>query len=233
MSSWSQSTLLLVAHGSSRYPESAGDLMRLAEQIRRENLFARVDVAFWRQEPVLSKDHLVGDKVYVLPFFAGIGKHSQELIPGRLGGDPRAVFCQPVGCHPSLPSLIAERSGLLCRRNGWRDSEVSLLLVAHGSRETGVSRTPQMIEARLREMARFAAVAAVYLEQAPFAKNWRDHVAPGKVIAQPLLLSAGMHLSEDVPPLFAGEERRVALQQGIGDDREIISMILDQVRAAS
>ena len=71
MLQWSHSSLLLVAHGSSRYPEAAGDLLRLAKRL--EGRFARVDVAFWRQQPELSRDHLRGSSIYVLPFFAGAG----------------------------------------------------------------------------------------------------------------------------------------------------------------
>jgi sirohydrochlorin cobaltochelatase len=75
----------------------------------------------------------------------------------------------------------------------------------------------------------FGEVATAYLEQAPYAADWKKLVSKPKVVAQPLLLSAGMHASADLPPLFAGSE--TVLLQGIGSEEEIASLILDQLEA--
>lgn len=240
MQQWSHSSLLLVAHGSSRFPDSAADLMRLAERIRGKSLFERVDVAFWRQNPVLSADHLQGEQIYVLPFFAGLGKHTEQLIPERLGlkgavteiGRQRIIYCPPVGCHPRLPILIQQRAAAFCREQNLDPLGTALLLIGHGSKEGGASRTPETVASHLRDNAVFAEVVTVFLEQAPFARDWRSIVMTSDVIAQPLLLSAGMHASEDLPALFDGHPH-VWLQRGIGSDDEIVAMMLEQIEAAS
>jgi sirohydrochlorin cobaltochelatase len=247
---WSQSSLLLVAHGSSRYPEAAEGLRRLAGMIRDQALFARVDLAFWRQDPILEPDQLIGPQVFILPFFAGLGKHTEQLIPERLGltgaltdlDGKRLIYCQPVGCHPRLPDLILERSLTLCRDRSLTPDDTTLLLIGHGSTEGSASRTPEAIAAALRNRGRFARVTLLYLEQSPFASEWPGLVADGPVIAQPLLLSSGMHASDDLPPLFGMENaedsprdshgHRVWLQQGIGDEASIMAMMLDQIVAA-
>jgi sirohydrochlorin cobaltochelatase len=218
-------SLLLVAHGSTRHPAAAEGLYRIAERLKPR--FAHVDVAFWRQEPVLSPDHLRGGKVYVVPYFAGLGKHTEQLIPERLGlpGKPGVTYCPPVGCHPALPGLIHRRA-LAATDN---PAETSLLLIGHGSREGGANRTPEKIAETLRSLGGFAEVATAYLEQAPFAADWRRLVRFPKVVAQPLLLSAGMHASEDLPPLFAGSN--AILLQGVGEEAEIAAMVLDQIEA--
>ena len=220
MQEWSDASLLLVAHGSSRYPQAADHLLRLADRLRQRKLFARIDVAFWRQQPELSKDHLQGERIFLLPYFAGVGKHTEELIPERLGKDSRIRYCQPIGANPCIPDLIERR---LANR------DAALLLVAHGSHHHAASRTPEAIAATLRQRGKFAEVAVAYLEQEPNARNWRRLVSRSEVIVQPLLLAAGMHASDELPALFPG----LQIQGGIGSDEDIIAMMLEQIEAAS
>lgn len=219
------SSLLLVAHGSSRFPESARGLYRIAGRLSRH--FAHVDIAFWRQSPELSRTHLRAGKVFVVPYFAGLGKHTEEMIPERLdlANQPdRIVYCPPVGCHPALPGMIHRRA--LAAASD--PAHTTLLLVGHGSKSGGANRTPEAIAETLRGLGGFVEVAVVYLEQAPLAADWRRMVHQPFVVVQPLLLSTGMHASEDLPPLFA--ESGAILMQGIGEEEEIAAMILDQTR---
>ena len=220
-------SLLLVAHGSTSFPDAAGDLYRIADRLRPR--FAHVDVTFWRQEPVVSRDHLRQGKVFVVPYFAGLGKHTEQLIPQKLGltegmvGD--VVYCPPVGCHPDLPRLIHRRA-LAATAD---PANTALLLIGHGSREGGANRTPEAIAASLRVLGGFGEIVTAYLEQAPCAADWRTLVTLPTVVAQPLLLSAGMHASDDLPALFQGSG--AVLLHGIGTDEEIAAMILDQIKA--
>jgi sirohydrochlorin cobaltochelatase len=221
------SSLLLVAHGSASHPDAAIGLYRIAGLLAPR--FAHVDVAFWRQEPLLSRSQLREGKVYVVPYFTGLGKHTETLIPGKLGltckvaGD--VTYCPPVGCHPELPHLIHRRA--LAAADD--PAETTLLLIGHGSKEGGANRTPEAIAEALRKLGGFGEVKTAYLEQAPFAADWRDLVTKRRVIAQPLLLSAGMHASTDLPPLFEGAG--AILLQGIGSEEEIAGLILDQLEA--
>jgi sirohydrochlorin cobaltochelatase len=219
-------SLLLVAHGSSSHPHAADGLYRIAELLAPR--FAHVDIAFWRQEPQLAPAQLRPGAVYVVPYFAGLGKHTEQLIPERLGLPGRAGirYCPPVGCHPALPGLIHRRA-LAAAKN---PADTTLLLIGHGSREGGANRTPEAIAESLRRLGGFAEVVTAYLEQAPFAADWRELVHYPNVVAQPLLLSAGMHASDDLPPLFEGSTG--VLLQGVGTDEEIAALILDQIRAA-
>lgn len=220
-------SLLLVAHGSTSHPEAAQGLYRIAERLRPK--FAHVDVAFWRQEPLLSRDSLRAGKVYVVPYFTGLGKHTETLIPGKLGITCKVAdevtYCPPVGCHPALPGLIHRRA----LEAAIDPADTALLLVGHGSKEGTANRTPEAIAQALRQLGGFGEVVTAYLEQPPFAADWRKLVSKPKVVAQPLLLSAGMHASTDLPPLFAGSG--ATLLQGIGSEEEIAGLILDQLEA--
>ena len=243
---WKDASLLLVGHGSSSYPAAADDLQRLAGQIRDRALFDRVDVAFWRQDPFISDACLQGARIFVLPYFAGVGKHTEQLIPEILGltgtmtvrTGQQILYCPPIGCHPRLPDLILRRA--LATTAAPR--ETALLLIAHGSSQGGASRTPEAIAECLRTKEVFAEIVTVYLEQSPFAAEWPSLVKARQIVAQPLLLAAGMHVSDDIPPLFGMTAQssspadchgfRIWLRQGIGEDSEIVAMLLDQVALA-
>ena len=239
MRNWTDATLLLAAHGSASHPEAAEEVSRLAEALRRRGSFAEVTVGFWRQEPRLSADLMTGSRIFVLPYFSGLGKHTEILIPQRLGlagkvtrkGGTRIHYCDPIGCHPGLPALIRRRSLEFCRAEGIDAQGSALLLVGHGSTAGHASRTPEAIAATLRELGGFSEVATAYLEQEPKAERWRDRVKSPDILVQPLLLSAGMHASADLPALFGGD-KRVRLRPSVGTEAEIIAMILDQVAAA-
>jgi sirohydrochlorin cobaltochelatase len=251
MTAWNEAALLLVGHGSSRLASGREATERLATTIRRQGLFAEVQECFWKEPPFLSLDLVKADLVYVVPNFAGEGVFTRRLIPEKLGltgvvtdrAGRRLIYTDPVGCHPRIPQLLRRRAIQLCAAHGIRPAATALLIVGHGSRQPGrVSSTPEAVAASIRAGGGFAEVATAYIEQAPRVADWQELVAAPRVIAAPLLISEGMHTSQDLPPLFglttpAGgptevDGRTTWLMGGIGRDPEVVEMILDQVRSA-
>jgi sirohydrochlorin cobaltochelatase len=251
MNAWKNAALLLVGHGSSRLAASRQATDRLAEAIRRQQLFAEVKACFWKEEPFLSLDLVSAPTVYVVPNFAGEGSFTQRLIPEKLGisgtfsdiAGRRLIYTQPVGCHPRLPELLHRRALIVCRNNDVAPDRSGLLIVGHGSRKTGgVSATPEAVAETLRRKGAFAEVTTAYLEQAPFVADWPQRTAARHMIVAPWLISEGMHASEDLPPLFglttptggpvSVHGRTVWLMDGIGRDSEVVEMILDHIRHA-
>jgi sirohydrochlorin cobaltochelatase len=240
---WKDAGLLLVGHGSSRRTGAGDATRRLAESLCARHLFADVKACFWREEPTASLDLLAQRRIYVIPNFSGHGSHTDHLIPALLGlSGPRTeiggrvvYYGKPVGSHPSVPALISRRAADWCARQGLAPAATTLLLVAHGSRNPMASHTPEAIAAAVRRESVFAEVLTAYLEQEPSVRRWPDLVATDRIIALPLLLSEGMHVNIDLPPLFDDPalvgERQVWLINGIGRDSDVESMILDQVRA--
>jgi sirohydrochlorin cobaltochelatase len=245
---WKQAALLLVGHGSSRLSTSREATDRLAEAIRRQDLFAEVASCFWKEPPFLSLDLVSAKTVYIVPNFAGEGLFTQHLIPDKLGltgavtdtAGRRLIYTAPLGSHPRLPDLLLRRVEDLCRREEIAETSCGLLIIGHGSRRSGgVSRTPEAVAAYLRKKNRFAQVETAYLEQAPFVGDWPQRIKTEVVIAAPWLVSEGMHATEDLPPHFglavpiggpvsiAG--RRAWLLGGIGRDQEVVELILDSI----
>jgi sirohydrochlorin cobaltochelatase len=248
----SQSALVLVGHGSGRYPDAAKPILALAESIRGRGLFAEVASVFMKQDPPLSAalSLVKASTVYVVPVFAGRGFYTGTLIPREIGltgqvtekDGRRVLYTEPAGTHPRLPGLLACRADGMARTCGWQPEATSLLLIAHGSsRPGGAGETPKAIAAALAGMNHFAEVDLVFLEQEPFAGSWPDRIKGDKVVALPLLVAQGMHAGQDIPPLFGlsqGETgpmdshgRRVALATGLGAEPELEEIILDLVHS--
>ncbi|HVI50907.1 MAG TPA: CbiX/SirB N-terminal domain-containing protein [Candidatus Sulfotelmatobacter sp.] len=250
MSDWKDAALLLVGHGSSKTPNARQAASRLAERLRALNLFAEVRACFWKEEPFVSLDLVRSRIVHVVPYFSGAGVFTKKLIPERLGLTGRVseiagrtvYYSEPVGTHPEIPCLLCRRAHELCRVNGIKATDATLLMIAHGSSKPGGSSgTPEAVAERLRRDAGFAEVAIAYIEQEPFVCDWPKLVSTRHVIGAPLLVSEGMHASQDLPPLFGltapeggpSEIGRhlVWLMGGIGRDPEVAQIILDLITA--
>ncbi len=250
MDRWSKAALLLVGHGSSLRPEGRAATVRLAEAIRRRGIFAEVQECFCKEPPYPSLDLASARLIYVVPNFAGVGNYTNRLIPQRLGltgrvtirAGRRVVYCDPVGSHPGVATLLQRRAEELCRTAGASTTATALLVIGHGARSGDAGRTPEAVAAALRASGRFAEVATAFIEQEPRVAQWPRLVRATQVIAAPLLISEGMHANEDLPPLFglstpiggpiALSGRTVWLMGGLGRDPEVVEMILDLVRAA-
>jgi sirohydrochlorin cobaltochelatase len=249
----SSSALVLVGHGSGRYPDAARPVLALAESIRGRGLFAEVTAVFMKQDPPLAAalSLVSAPIVYVVPVFAGRGFYTGTLIPREIGltgqvtqrDGRRVLYTEPAGSHPRLPGLLACRADGMAQACGWKPEETSLLLIAHGSsRPGGAGETPKAIAAALAGMNHFAEVQLCFLEQDPFAHDWPKMIKGGRVVALPLLVAQGLHAGQDIPPLFGlapGETgpvdshgRQVALATGLGAEPELEDIILDLVRGS-
>jgi sirohydrochlorin cobaltochelatase len=251
MTQWNKAAVLLVGHGSSRVTTSRDATSRLAESLRAQTLFAEVRECFWKEAPFLSLDLVAASLVYVVPNFAGEGVFTRKLIPNKLGlsgrlttlAGRRVVYTDPVGSHPGMPALLQRRAESLCATNDIAPEDTALVIIGHGSsRPGGSSGTPEAVAASLRASSRFAEITTAYIEQEPRVNDWPALVRSRHVIAAPLLISEGMHASEDLPPLFGLSKpqggpvemagRQVWLMGGIGRDPEVVEIILDQIRSA-
>lgn len=101
--------MILAAHGSFRSPAPSEIAYRMADRIRAETGFARVEAAFIDQTPQIAEVAAdFGPGGLVLPFFAARGGHVVDDLPQALaeaGFD--GTLLPPVGLDPRVPSVIA------------------------------------------------------------------------------------------------------------------------------
>ena len=209
------SGLLIVAHGSTVNPDSSAPTLAHAAEIRRREVFADVEYAFWKEEPSLRDGLFLFDpesirEVYVVPNFISEGYFTQTVVPRELELNGRITkrsngqiwrYCEPVGNHPMMTELLLKRA-----RDVAPDAppvETSLLIVAHGTDLNENSAVAAKREAeKIRALGMYAAVLNVYMEELPLVSDWRKLTKTPNVIVVPFFISDGLHSYEDIPALL-------------------------------
>jgi sirohydrochlorin cobaltochelatase len=215
MPSRENAALLIVAHGSTVNPDSSAPTLAHAAEIRRRNIFAQVECAFWKEEPSLRDAMFLFDpesirEVYVVPNFISEGYFSQTIIPRELELNGRMTkrsngqiwrYCDPVGNHPMMTELLLKRASNVAP--GANPNDTSLLIVAHGTDLNENSAVAAKREAdRIRSLGRYAAVLNVYMEEPPLVSEWRKLTKTQQVVVVPFFISDGLHSYQDIPALL-------------------------------
>src|SRR5919108_1689249 len=207
--------LLVVAHGSTVNPDSSAPTLAHAAEIRRRQIFAKVECAFWKEEPSLRDAIFLFDpesirEVYVVPNFISEGYFTQTVIPRELelnGTTTKRAsgqtwkYCQPVGNHPAMTELLLKRARDIAP--GVDPADTSLLIVAHGTDLNENSAAAAKREAeKIRGLGKYATVLNVYMEELPLVSDWRQLTATRNVVVVPFFISDGLHSYEDIPVLL-------------------------------
>lgn len=259
-----RAALVLVGHGSARNASSSGPTRRLAEALRQRNLFAEVTACFWKEAPPLraALSMVSAAEVFVVPNFVGVGCFTNAIIPREMGlvgsltevanvnGDVRLIhYIPPIGAHPWFTRLVRQRVEKVAMCYDLNRANLCLLLVGHGSRLLGgSSETAKALAVDLLLKEEICTICTAYIEHEPMVAHWPSLVTTRDVVVIPLLISEGLHGSEDLPPLFGLSAadlaatdhfsavgpilihgHRIWYYRGIGNDPDIIDIILDQV----
>jgi len=207
--------LLIVGHGSTVNPDSSAPTLSHAAEIRRRNIFAQVECAFWKEEPSLRDALFLFDPVSirdvaVVPNFISEGYFTQTVIPrelelkGRMTKRPSGQiwkYCEPVGNHPAMTDLLLKRARETAPAVDPR--QTTLLIAAHGTGLNENSAVAAKREAdRIRALGQYSAVLNVYMEEPPLISNWRKLTDTPNVIVVPFFIADGLHSYEDIPGLL-------------------------------
>jgi sirohydrochlorin cobaltochelatase len=217
------SALLIVAHGSTVNPDSSAPTLAHATEIRRRNVFADVECAFWKEEPSLRDALLLFDpetirEICVVPNFISEGYFTQTVVPRELELNGRVTkratgqvwkYCEPVGNHPMMTDLLLHRAHDIAPDVD--PAETSLLIVAHGTDLNENSAVAAKREAeKIRGLGKFAEVLNVYMEESPLVSDWRKLTETPNVVVVPFFISDGLHSYEDIPVLLGVANARSA-----------------------
>jgi sirohydrochlorin cobaltochelatase len=217
------SALLIVAHGSTVNPDSSAPTLAHAAEIRRRQIFADVECAFWKEEPSLRDALFLFDpeairEVCVVPNFISEGYFTQTVVPRELelngpitkrASGQLWKYCEPVGNHPMMTELLLRRAQEIAP--GVPESNTTLLIVAHGTDLNENSAVAAKREAeKIRALAKYAAVLNVYMEESPLVSDWRKLTKTRNIVVVPFFISDGLHSYEDIPALLGiASERSV------------------------
>jgi len=257
---FSNSSLVLIGHGSTVNPDSSVPTHTHADAIRQLGLFREVACAFWKEEPSLREvlNMVTGDEIYIVPNFLSEGYFTQKIIPRELElagpvtqrGHRVLKYCEPVGNHPGITELLLRRAREVAPNAAPEDT--SLIIVGHGTSLNDNSAVAAKREVqRIREMGLYAEVLNTYMEEPPFIAQWDQIASRPTVVVVPFFVADGLHSFQDIPVLLGLESERSAAASrldvfrrnpyhlrgrnlyyasSIGTEAQFAQLLLDQVR---
>ena len=252
--------LLLLGHGSTLNADSSAPTYQHAEEIRRQNLFSEVHVAFWKEEANFRQAlrQITSRHVYVVPNFISSGYFTEQIIPRELGlsgpvtrlESHEVFYCQPVGLHPSMTEALLKRAHEVVVNSAEKIADPAktacLFICGHGtSLNDNSTKIIHEQAATIRASGLFADCQGVLMEQPPFVKEWRTLTACPDVVVVPFFISDGLHSFEDIPVLLGlthnicekgfsnphqEANRRLWYATAIGTEASVADVILAQVK---
>jgi sirohydrochlorin cobaltochelatase len=233
--------LLVIGHGSARYPDAGGGLHA---HVRRIGATRPVRAGLLNGMPSVGAA-VAGlpstGVIRVVPFFMEDGYFTRVAVPRALNGlmaADRLLFCPAVGLHAGMGRLIEARVLDGCAARDLDPASVVLLLVGHGSATApGQALSLHRHAAWLTKQNKYSAVATACLEEPPFVADVLSSLRAHTVAVVGFFAGAGAHMRDDLPRLIAVEhEARGSAGFGVHnlgcvtDDPAMAQIILDQAR---
>lgn len=246
--------LVLAAHGSHHDPRSAAPVHRHADRLRSRGSFGAVRPAFWKEQPSLAEvlGTVEADAVYVVPLLTSEGYFAERVFPRELGlveassADAGSiVYTEPVGTHGRLRDVVVDRVRTVTAGTV-EAGDIAVALVGHGTErhERSADATASHAD-RLRADGRYAAVEAVFLDQAPSVASLPERFAVTDVVVVPVFVSNGHHVRRDIPEAiglpadgdpFGGPTEvaghRVWYAEAVGTAPSLTEVVLDRAAEA-
>ncbi|WP_146101645.1 CbiX/SirB N-terminal domain-containing protein [Rhodopila globiformis] len=235
--------LLLIAHGSNRYPDAAAGLLRHAAALRATGAFHEVEAGLLNGAPSVAEAlaRISAASVRVVPLFMESGHFTRVAIPRALGiantgAHPRFHLCSPIGLHDAMAGLIERQALAGCAALGCDPRSVAVLVIGHGSASApGRALALHEHTARAGWNGLFASVGSACLEEAPFVADALRARRHHPLVVVGFFAGDGGHVRDDLPALVAAEQAArgagglpIRLQGTVMDDPEVTSLILDQ-----
>lgn len=239
--------LILAGHGSHVSANTAGLVWHYADQLRARGVADEITACFWKESPAFSRvlDTVEAQTVVVVPVFMAAGYFTQRVIPAEMGligpvtrREGRTIhYTRTLSEHLHLSTIVAQRARDAAAAAGFAPENTTVAIIGHGTPRSARSQDAARRQAdQLRENSQFADVIAVYLDGTPAIPSLYTTARTPNVIALPLFLAPGSHVSSDVPRalgLISGET--MAVIQGknlvytppIGTDDAVCRLIIE------
>ena len=200
--------LLLIGHGSARYPDAGDAMRRVADSPRLKRRFAGVETALLNGVPSMADvlSRIGPATIRVVPFFMENGYFTRVAIPSALLGRA-ATICRPVGVHDGMAGLIERQALAACDAWGIPSRTAAVLIVGHGSSTApGRALALHRHAAQVATTGLFGRVEAACLEEAPFVAGTLRGLCAHPVVVVGFFANQGGHVRDDVPALIAAEQ---------------------------
>jgi len=245
----SKTALILAAHGS-RHDPSVNQMVRTyAARVAMVGPFDEVAAAFHQGAPTFSAvfDELAADRVIVVPLMTSEGYYCRVVLPRELGGNrpftkASVTITAPVGAHPAMVELVADRLRAGLRAHRLCADDTTLALIGHGTpRHPSSRRATESLAKSLRARALCREVLCAFLDDEPRIDSLPRRAATMNMVAVPFLIADGPHAARDIPmALGLADEnadpfpvsgssggRFIVVDSAIGADPRIVEIIFD------
>jgi sirohydrochlorin cobaltochelatase len=230
---FSDSTLILIGHGSTLNADSSAPTHQHAEELRRRKLFGQVLTAFWKEEPAICAVLRAAYKprVFCVPLFISEGYFTEEVIPRELGFAPNTRtrqlgpqtihYCGPIGTHDSMTAVLLSRAREIVSKYPFprapKTSDTALVIAGHGTSANENSRKAIERQVELiRAQNIYAEVYAAFMEEEPRIGEIYSIAKAPNIVIVPFFISDGLHSYEDIPMLLGEPERLVRSRLAAG-----------------
>lgn len=202
-----RTVLILAAYGSRHSPMANAIVCRHARKIAALRLFDEVEAAFYLGQPRFASvlDHVQADDVTVVPVMTSSGLFcddvlSRELAKNRRFSKIRLRISRPVGTHPDMALLVADRVKRTLQGHDLRPDQTALAIVGHGTdRHARSRRATESLAAVLQDRGVCARVLPFFLDEEPTVDDIYSRLPPYDVIVVPFLIGGGRHSTQDIP----------------------------------
>lgn len=235
---WANTGLLLIGHGSARYPDAGRAMQLHVEKLRRESRFTKVEAGLLNGTPSVAEALAkLGDAtLHVVPFFMEDGYFTRVAVPAALGGRV-ATLCPPIGVNALMLDVILRQALAACTEMDVDPRGAAVLVAGHGSSSApGRALALHRHAARLAEAGRFAMVSTGCLEEPPFIADVLSGMRAYPVVVIGFFAGEGGHVRDDVPALVAAEQsargpegQPVRFHSSVADDPVLWNVVLQQV----
>jgi sirohydrochlorin cobaltochelatase len=229
---FSDAALVVIGHGSTVNADSAAPTYQHVDELRRRNVCAQVQEAFWKQEPYVAQvlRGVFAPRVFIVPLFISEGYFTEEVLPRELGfcrkgdtnfarmqqrGGQTLYYCGPVGTHPSMTAVLLARAAGIVEQFLFpcapKPAETALFIAGHGTGNNENSR--QAIEAQaalIRARQIYAEAHTAYMEEEPRIGDCYKLARARNIIMVPFFISDGLHSNEDIPVMLGAPKAAVA-----------------------
>jgi sirohydrochlorin cobaltochelatase len=205
-----QCSVVLAAHGSLATAEANEPLFELANQIAASEIFSTVTPAFLNGDPQLSsvlQSLPIGD-VVVIPVMTSNGYYCDTVLPKVIVESPgfenyRVSLTAPLGVHPEIASLVADRISILMNMLQLASHETTIVIVGHGTtRNAHSGKSTEQLAAQVHELLSSENINIAFIDQAPTMDEVIRQITTPHTIVVPFLISRGPHATDDVPAAF-------------------------------
>ncbi len=219
---FSDATLVLIGHGSTKNAQSAAPVYQHAKELRRRKIFHEVKESFWKIEPKIADvmKTIFTQRIFFAPLFISEGYFTNEAVPRELGlaAEHSSLFyCKPVGTHESMTDVVLARAKEVMETFPFprppKAKDTALFIAGHGTEQNENSRKSidQQVNI-IREKNIFAEVHPIFIEEEPRIARCYEMSAARNFVIVPFFISDGLHVDEDIPVLL-GEPERIVLQR--------------------